>query len=70
MANNLETRILALEQSAADTAPIEPVPIFILPEEGDPDRARIQGEIDALELAGKLAIVMVRVDARVNHGEA
>lgn len=65
MANNLTARIVALEQSAADTAPVEPVHFIILPEEGDPDRERVQAEIAARELTGKLAIVLVRVDARI-----
>jgi len=70
MANNLTARITALEQTAVNSAPIEPVPIFFLPDEGEPDRARIQGEIDARELAGLPVIVVVRKDARVSHGNA
>jgi hypothetical protein len=61
----IENRLAALEKAAIQSKPIEPMPIFILPEEGNPERADIQAKIDALESAGKKVIVIVRPSARV-----
>ncbi len=60
----LSQRIEALEKIIAGRTPLEPMPIFILPEEGNPERASIQAKIDALEMAGKKVIVIVRPNAR------
>jgi hypothetical protein len=62
---NIENRLAALEKAAIQRKPIEPMPIFILPEEGSPERASIQAKIDALEMAGKKVIVIVRPNARL-----
>jgi hypothetical protein len=61
----LSQRIEALEKIIAGRTPLEPMPIFILPEEGNPERADIQAKIDALERAGKKVIVIVRASARL-----
>ncbi len=61
----IESRLRVLERTAADSEQVEQVSVFILPEEGDPDRPRIQAEIDALELAGRKVVVIVRANARL-----
>jgi hypothetical protein len=60
----LENRLTALEKAAIQSNPM-PIPILILPEEGNPERAGIQAKIDALEMAGKKVIVIVRPNARL-----
>lgn len=62
---SFEARLAALEKAAIQSKPTEPMPIFILPEEGNPERAGIQAKIDALEGAGQKVIVIVRPSARV-----
>ena len=61
----IENRLAALEKAAIQRKPIQPISIFILPEEGNPERAGIQAKIDALEMAGKKVIVIVRPNARL-----
>lgn len=60
----IESRLLVLERTAANNAPVESVPFFCLPDEGDPRRAGIQAEIDAREQAGLRVIVYEIVNAR------
>ena len=55
----IENRLAALEKAAIQSKPM-PIPIFILPEEGSPERAVIQAKIDAFESAGKNVIVIIR----------
>ena len=61
----IENRLAALEKAAIQRKPIQPISIFILPEEGNPERADIQSKIDALESAGRQVIVIVRPKARL-----
>jgi len=61
----IENRLAALEKAAIQSKPTGPMPIFILPEEGNPERADIQAKVDALESAGQKVIVIVRPSARV-----
>ena len=60
----IENRLAALEKAAIQSKPM-PIPIFILPEEGNPERAGIQAKIDALESAGQKVIVIVRASERL-----
>lgn len=61
----IENRLAALEKAAIQSKPMEPTPIFILPEEGNPERADIQSKIDALESAAQKGIVIIRPNARL-----
>jgi hypothetical protein len=61
----IENRLAALEKAAIQRKPIQPISIFILPEEGNPERAGIQAKIDALERVGQKVIVIVRPNARL-----
>lgn len=53
----IESRLLVLERTAANSEAMKPVPFFILPGEADPRRADIQAEISARERAGQRMIV-------------
>lgn len=70
MANNLESRILALEKIIADRTPISPVQFVILDSGRDAteeyERKRLQ--IEAIEATGERIIVYSVVDASVKHG--
>lgn len=57
MANNLESRVAALERSAACHAPAEPVSFFVMPKEGDPKCEAVQAQIDARDQAGLKTII-------------
>jgi hypothetical protein len=63
----IDTRLRALERIAVRLKPIEPIRVFIQPEEGHPRREAIQAEIDALEGSGRQVIVVIRASAQLSE---
>lgn len=61
---SIKARVNGLEQSIKSSAPTEPVVFLSLPDEGHPDRERVEAEIAAQEKAGKKVIAFVRAGER------
>jgi len=70
MANNLESRILALEKIIADRTPIAPVQFIVLDigRDAPDEHERKKQQIAAIEARGERVIVYSVVDASVEHG--
>lgn len=72
MANNLQSRLLALEKIIADRTPIATVQFVILHcEADDPAKyAQQKQRIEDIKAKGEKVIVYSVVDASVKHGNA
>ncbi len=62
---SIKSRLNILEHALRPEEPFEPAVFLSLPDEGHPDRERVEAEIAAQEKAGKKVITLVRAVGRV-----